>query len=516
MAVGHERVMWNAAFIEAGGEECQGSLSPRPSSELCSESSPLRSVLFDADRMVDDALSKHMEGVWAANSRKTRRNRVERRGMSAAVDAIHLLPEQLSSAVQTKAKGLAGSVKIDLFLVQRVIRRSGVGDDVVDEAIDQLDKIPEIIRSSFVSKIEEANEAMQVKLSAIMQTFKGRAPESQEVMTQLCNLPEKFEQITCEAVDQAMHDFQREAASCYDRVSRSLPEDAGFSHQALKDAESQIAKLSMPEMYFATMRALRSTTNAHVKHAVAYVDDPKEVPSTKTNALAADVLPRAKLGTLPQTTGASVYQSSRCAASMQDYATGGGGDGALASHRGRWQARLASSAECSHPSNPGSLGHPEMCFRTCLYFMEGRCANGDACRFCHCPHSTRPVHLGKSQRKFLETSTAADCFGILLPILERKMVMLRLATDALQLLAGQQCAGPGEVPVDAGSQFKARELRSLEKALRAVPMRSLLMVLRRKMGAQSSRETAVFDALILELREAGFQVDFEPGFPGDA
>ncbi|CAK0876420.1 unnamed protein product [Prorocentrum cordatum] len=338
------------------------------------------------------------------------RSSLQKRRMSAAADAIHLLPEQLINVVQTKAESLADSVKIDLSLVQKAIRRSGGDGDAVDVAIDQLDKIPGIIRSSFDSKIVDANEAIRTKLSAIMQKFKGRAPESQEVVTQLWTIPEELEQITWEAVDKAVQESQREAASCCDRVLRSLPEDAGSSRRALKDAKSQIVE-SMPEMYSATMRALRSTTNANVKHAVAYVDDPKDVPVT--NHLVADVLLRAKMGPLPHTNGASLYQPSHCAASLLDCVNDAGGDGFLANHRSQWQAGLACSAACTRPSNPGSLGHPEMCVRPCLYF-SGRCASGDACKFCHCPHPTRPVHLGRSHRRRLwrrrpRRSASASC-----------------------------------------------------------------------------------------------------------
>ncbi|CAK0897028.1 unnamed protein product [Prorocentrum cordatum] len=146
--------------------------------------------------------------------------------------------------------------------------------------------------------------------------------------------------------------------------------------------------------------------------------------------------------------------------------------------------------------------------------MLSMSASGDACRFCHCPHPPRRVPLGKRHRQVSEAMAAAECFGILLPVLERKMITLRLATDTLRLLAGQLCAGLGGAPVDAGS--KARELRTIENAFGAMSMRSLLVVLQRKMGPQRSREKALLDTLFLELREAGFIVDFGSVGQGDA
>jgi len=136
--------------------------------------------------------------------------------------------------------------------------------------------------------------------------------------------------------------------------------------------------------------------------------------------------------------------------------------------------------------------------------LRGQCRNGDGCKFCHCPHPTRPAHLGRSHRKSLEAATTSECFDILLPILERKMITLRLPTGTLQLLAGQQCVGLGGAPVGAGSRVKRRGLRTLEKVFGVLPMRLLLLVLQRKVGAQTSRDKILLDALILEVRKANF------------
>ncbi|CAK0809780.1 unnamed protein product [Prorocentrum cordatum] len=491
-----EQLSWKATFLELRDDEHQGLLSPRPSSEPCSEPSASRNEVFDADRLSTAALSKHMEEAWAANSRETMRTSLEKRRLSAAAEAIGNLPDQLNSVVQNKAKSLAESVKTDLALVLKAIRRSGGDDDVVDVAIDELGKIPEIIRSSFDSKILEANGAMRLRLSAIMQIIKSNTPESKEMVTQLWTIPEELEQITGEAVDQAVQESKREATRHCDRVLRSLPQDAGVSRRALKDAKLHIAE-AVPEMYSETMRALRRTTNANVKHAVAHVDDPNTVPVT--NCLIADVLLRAKAGTLPHTDGAGMPQSSYWATDIEDpSALAGEGDPAA-------PASVDASAMGASHQNAGSFGHPEMCVRPCLYFLRGQCTNGGACRFCHYQHPTRPVHLGRQHRKTLEAMTAVECFGISAPILERKMTMMNLATDTLKTHISQQRTGLGGAT--AVSRVKPRELRTLEKAFGALSMRSLLVVLQRKLGQQASIEKSCVDALLHELRGAGFLVD---------
>ena len=53
---------------------------------------------------------------------------------------------------------------------------------------------------------------------------------------------------------------------------------------------------------------------------------------------------------------------------------------------------------------PGSLGHPEVCRRQCIYFLQGHCSNGDACTYCHLPHTQRAPKLDKRQRIIMQVA----------------------------------------------------------------------------------------------------------------
>jgi len=272
------------------------------------------------------------------------------------------------------------------------------------------------------------------------------------------------------------------------------------SRRALEDAKLQIAETGSV-MYSETMRALRRTTTANVKHAVAHVDDPSEVPVS--NHLIADVLLRAKVDTLTQMDGASmsISLSSHNTANIEEPTTRAG-EGAIATPAG---LEAGSGGACYR--NVGSMGHPEMCVRPCLYFLRGQCTNGGECRFCHYQHPARAVHLGRQHRQTLEAATNAECFSIALPILERTMTTLNLATDTLKTHASQQCARLDGDAVEAGSRVKPREMRTLEKAFGAMSMRSLLGVLQRKVRGQVTREKIFVEALLQELRDVGFLVD---------
>eukprot|EP00439_Symbiodinium_sp_Y106_P060044 s1071_g8.t2 len=84
---------------------------------------------------------------------------------------------------------------------------------------------------------------------------------------------------------------------------------------------------------------------------------------------------------------------------------------------------------------PGSLGHPELCQRACIYFGSGPCQNGAFCGYCHLPHTTPPVKLNKRQRLLLQRLRASELLAIIhdkLRIRARDQGFLLEADDMLQ------------------------------------------------------------------------------------
>merc|ERR1712232_1392557 len=71
--------------------------------------------------------------------------------------------------------------------------------------------------------------------------------------------------------------------------------------------------------------------------------------------------------------------------------------------------------------NPGSVGHPELCSRACLFFIQGQCTNGNSCAFCHQPHPKRAAHLDKRNREILRRLDLSDRFAFMAPILRAKL-----------------------------------------------------------------------------------------------
>lgn len=82
--------------------------------------------------------------------------------------------------------------------------------------------------------------------------------------------------------------------------------------------------------------------------------------------------------------------------------------------------------------NPGSLGHPEMCKRPCVYISAygTPCPNGDACGYCHFTHTERRTTLDKRQREFLRALGEGQLISVLLPHFQAKLASGKVPSAA--------------------------------------------------------------------------------------
>ncbi|CAE7757081.1 unnamed protein product, partial [Symbiodinium sp. CCMP2456] len=76
---------------------------------------------------------------------------------------------------------------------------------------------------------------------------------------------------------------------------------------------------------------------------------------------------------------------------------------------------------CDPPApNRGSVGHPTLCSRPCIYFAkEGQCPKGDACGFCHYYHSSAPKP-DKHQRELMKMMPRAELLSLLAELLRER------------------------------------------------------------------------------------------------
>eukprot|EP00445_Apocalathium_hangoei_P002036 CAMPEP_0203856250 /NCGR_PEP_ID=MMETSP0359-20131031/10073_1 /ASSEMBLY_ACC=CAM_ASM_000338 /TAXON_ID=268821 /ORGANISM="Scrippsiella Hangoei, Strain SHTV-5" /LENGTH=382 /DNA_ID=CAMNT_0050772843 /DNA_START=73 /DNA_END=1221 /DNA_ORIENTATION=- len=147
----------------------------------------------------------------------------------------------------------------------------------------------------------------------------------------------------------------------------------------------------------------------------------------------------------------------------------------------------------------GSVGHPELCSRPCLYFAMGSCDKGESCEFCHMAHTKRPVHLDKRQRELLRSMSPWEWAALVLPILQKKIESLddSLETKAMLIDIASSCG------IALGSVTLAvpqRSQRMMILTMRSMSLRSLLTAVQRGLSERGHQVEEAVDALLRRVR----------------
>mmetsp|Transcript_146838 Transcript_146838/g.471462 ORF Transcript_146838/g.471462 Transcript_146838/m.471462 type:complete len:477 (-) Transcript_146838:41-1471(-) len=149
--------------------------------------------------------------------------------------------------------------------------------------------------------------------------------------------------------------------------------------------------------------------------------------------------------------------------------------------------------------NQGSLGHPELCSRPCLYFASGSCSNGRSCDYCHLPHSRRLAHLDRRHRELLRSKPLEVWAALVLPIVNRRvegLVESPWAADAMGKLA-TLCRIPTESLKGAAPH---RTQRMLSLSLKSLRLRTLLAEGQRYLSEHCPEAEAAMEQLMQSLR----------------
>lgn len=142
----------------------------------------------------------------------------------------------------------------------------------------------------------------------------------------------------------------------------------------------------------------------------------------------------------------------------------------------------------------GSYGHPELCRRPCLFWVQKKeCAKGASCPFCHEDHE-KLVSLDKAQRNIMARLTDSEKIFLLLPFLRTKVQQgWHEAKDVLELLQGSDATT--EVHFDA---FPRKSINSLVKVMERMSLMGLLGVLSKYISEEPLAEQ--LDQAINQLR----------------
>eukprot|EP00931_Biecheleriopsis_adriatica_P043866 TRINITY_DN25067_c0_g1_i1.p1 TRINITY_DN25067_c0_g1~~TRINITY_DN25067_c0_g1_i1.p1 ORF type:complete len:714 (-),score=111.66 TRINITY_DN25067_c0_g1_i1:130-2271(-) len=155
----------------------------------------------------------------------------------------------------------------------------------------------------------------------------------------------------------------------------------------------------------------------------------------------------------------------------------------------------------------GSVGHPEMCSRPCLYFSTGQCKDGAACAFCHQSHSKRSSHLDKRNRELLQSLDAGSRAELLLNALRSRVRCLKCAaagTAFLDMVERQV----SNILATAQRTSKTPGISRLSSALQTMFFSSLLPLFLRKLASElNDEQTSAIKEGARNLREQVFLAD---------
>jgi len=252
-------------------------------------------------------------------------------------------------------------------------------------------------------------------------------------------------------------------------------------------------------------RAARAAALQPINEAVAAVNaKEEEITGAVANQVVADMLLRAKTSHQPMAADYNTFPTS--------LADGLRGPFAILPQQFPGAAPELGGARCSSQEeakqkdsqgypllpggNPGSVGHPELCPRPCLYFLSGSCTNGSECEFCHLPHPKRPAHLDKKHREMLKDLSAGECAALVFPVLAEKVQAMDSSPETLTRLVelanlcGVQATAQGWETVSGISSTAtsrpARSERLLTVALKAMSLRLVLMSMHKTLIEQES------------------------------
>ncbi|CAJ1387240.1 unnamed protein product, partial [Effrenium voratum] len=92
----------------------------------------------------------------------------------------------------------------------------------------------------------------------------------------------------------------------------------------------------------------------------------------------------------------------------------------------------------------GSIGHPEVCRRPCIYFSAGHCELGEACNYCHVAHTDKAPKLDKRQRLLLQAMDSQQMMALIFPFCSSRVEQagLQHTEEVLGLLQEQATALP--------------------------------------------------------------------------
>lgn len=163
-------------------------------------------------------------------------------------------------------------------------------------------------------------------------------------------------------------------------------------------------------------------------------------------------------------------------------------------------AEMVYEGNASTRLGPGSIGHPQLCDRPCLYFAKNECANGMDCEYCHMEHPKRASHLDKRHRETLKEMSLEEWGSLVLPIVRLSLQAVDRSLESQAILDGiaAQCG----IQIGASRAAVPLRRRNLVMTLRSMTLRALLYTVRRGLGHYGQHVEDSIDVLFKHMRRS--------------
>lgn len=333
--------------------------------------------------------------------------------MSTVLAAMEELPKRVGEDMHKLASHVVDSVQSEINEVSTVIRGESEQSTETTKAMKHLEVIPTMVLNLLESRMEKAKAQVREKVGGMIQQLSAiheeDAHEGGEVLAeQMQDMSSEVAKIAGDAVEAAAQECRAHATQQLDIALASLREPLGPPGPADEQEEDEAAikwqkvckirnavedDLLLQKNVDSIFPA--ATHNA-METALEVIKDKDFMPHSVTNEVVADQLLRAKVR--------------------------GRGDVRAPSSVGT--GGLRDARDVTAPRNPGSLGHPDLCPRPCIYYRSGTCTSGADCTFCHLSHSRRPLRLDKRHREALKRMPFRKLLNVVVPILTSKVAAL--------------------------------------------------------------------------------------------
>lgn len=340
----------------------------------------------------------------------------DERRLSTAMAAIEEIPQRVGEDMHKVASLVIDNVQTEIASIRTLIRDGDTSSVTAERVVQNLEVIPTMVLNLLEARVQKAKDTVRLRVRGMIQNLGAIQEESSSntrLVEQMRMISTEVERIAGEAVEAAAMECRAHATRQMDYALAALREpgcsSSSGSLQNRAEAIHESNTRESPKLtglvsnanasWLRQSREERWTSGQQVcalahhslDEAVAWVQD-GGVPQSATNEVVADELLRAKVqrNARPPDMNLSPQQ-------MQ--------------------------------TNPGSVGHPDLCPRPCIYFSSGNCTNGNDCTFCHMPHPKRPVRLDKRHRQELQKMPFPQMLEMVWPILADKVKGLGIRED---------------------------------------------------------------------------------------